>query len=76
MASIIIHILQWFHIHYGMYVVAWRLGILLFFFSYHIKETKGRQFKWKNYSNKKQSFLANLEYEVWEKPLRKTKGEF
>ena len=25
---------------------------------------------------KNKVFLANLEYEVWEKPLRKTKGEF
>jgi hypothetical protein len=48
MAINIIHNLQGFHIHYKMYMVVRRLGILLFLFflfykiSYHIKETKGR----------------------------------
>jgi len=32
MATIIIHSLQGFHIHYGMYVVARRLKIILLFF--------------------------------------------
>jgi len=58
MAATIIHSLQGFHIHYGMYMMEKRLEILLFFFYYYfigflstLRRLRGGDFKGENSSN-------------------------